>query len=85
MPDSMMDGKMCIRDRGEPVAEEGIITVVLSQGAEYRTLPSVSGKDVVQAKTDLIAAGFTIGSTESEPSTTCLLYTSGSGYWSWYD
>lgn len=55
---------------GDPVAEEGIITVVLSQGAEYRTLPNVTGKDVVQAKTDLIAAGFTIGSTETEPSTT---------------
>ena len=70
--DEVEEGKIISQSiaQGEPVAEEGIITVVLSQGAEYRTLPSVSGKDVVQAKTDLIAAGFTIGSTESEPSTT---------------
>ena len=55
---------------GDPVSAGGIITVVLSMGSQYRTLPPVAGKDLVQAKTELIAAGFTIGETETEPSTT---------------
>ncbi len=54
---------------GETIASNGIVTVVLSKGAQYRVLPAVEGLEVVQAKSDLLAAGFTIGTTETEPST----------------